>query len=396
MTTKRWKPREILVHRKVQDDPITQRIVRACGGRWVRKITQARKGTQVTGVKSGLRNDIVGKSWVLKQEKGFLGMILAGKRVMYVGPAGGVLDTFKLKHRRLVCPQFDRLKLSENGCYYACEWCYLRLTYRTAHPYMTVRAQYDEIKKQIERKLKKSGHDIMFNSGELADSLSFDHITQAGKFFIPFFGQTTNGYLFMLTKSANVDHLLRLPHNQHTIMAWSVNAPGVSKKFEIGAPPFRERIEAARRAQKAGYRIRIRLDPIIPVKNWKSLYRETVQNIFKRVAPERITLGTLRFEKAFCAMQETILSPGHGLQDYMKDMEPMFERDNDGSVGKHSFGRQRRIDMFSFVMKEIRRHSDCPIALCKEEPDVWNAVGLDISDCRCVCQLDSADCRFSV
>ncbi|HUJ69645.1 MAG TPA: hypothetical protein VLW86_08985, partial [Syntrophorhabdales bacterium] len=259
-----------------------------------------------------------------------------------------------------------------------------------------VRAEYPRIKEQIERSLKKSTGDIMYNTGELADSLSLDRVTGAGKAFVPFFAQMKNGYVLLLTKSANVGHLLRLPHAGHTIMAWSVNAPLVSKTFELGAPSFDERIEAAQRAQKAGYRIRIRLDPIIPLKGWKGLYKKTVREIFRRIEPERVTLGTLRFEPAFCGMRETILSPGSELKDYMNDLQPMFTRDEDGRVGKLSFPKQDRIKMFAWMMGEIRRYSDCPIAVCKEEPDVWKALGLDVSDCRCVCQLDSADCRSTV
>ena len=67
---------------------------------------------------------------------------------------------------------------------------------------------YDEIKKQLKKRLVKTKTPIMFNSGELADSLSMEHLTRAGREFIPWFGKTSNGYLFMLTKSCNVDDIL--------------------------------------------------------------------------------------------------------------------------------------------------------------------------------------------
>jgi spore photoproduct lyase len=104
----------------------------------------------------------------------------------------------------------------------------------------------------------------MYNSGELADSLALEHLTRAGREFIPWFGRTDNGYLFMLTKSDNVEEILDLPHNGHTIIAWSMNNEMVSQKFEIGAPPFKRRLKAAQKVQKSGYRLRIRLEPIVP------------------------------------------------------------------------------------------------------------------------------------
>jgi spore photoproduct lyase len=379
MTMQQWKPREIIVHERVRTDPVVLNIIHAC------------RGTRVAYVESGLPQEIIRSSRILAKTKGFLATVLAGKQVMYVGPAESVVDKFDIKDRRLVCPHFDRLKLASNGCFYSCEWCYLRLTCRTVRPCITVHAEYDRIKEKLSKMLQESSRDVMYNSGEMADSLSLDHLTGAGRSFIPFFGGTPNGYLFMLTKSANVDHLLDLPHNGHTILAWSVNAPAVSRMYETGAPPFEDRIEAAYRAQRAGYRVRLRFDPIVPTHDWKSSYRETVKRIFHRVRPERLTLGTLRFEKGFYNMRETIFSPQSGLAAYVEKMRPMFEPDGKGRVGKYSFDKQKRIEMFSFVMGEIRKYSDCPVAICKEEPDVWKAVGLNLSSCDCVCQLDSAD-----
>jgi len=59
---------------------------------------------------------------------------------------------------------------------------------------------------------------VIFNTGELADSLSMEHLTRAAWEFIPWIGNTENGYLFMLTKSDNVDDILDLPHNNRTII----------------------------------------------------------------------------------------------------------------------------------------------------------------------------------
>jgi hypothetical protein len=54
-------------------------------------------------------------------------------------------------------------------------------------------------------------------------------------------------------------------------------------------------------------------------------------------------------------------------------------------------GESQRIAIFKFIIDEIRKYSDCPVALCKESSSVWQEVGLDLSKCKCVCQLDFAD-----
>jgi spore photoproduct lyase len=240
----------------------------------------------------------------------------------------------------------------------------------------------------------------MFNSGELADSLSMEHLTRAGREFIPWFGKTDKGYLFMLTKSCNVDDILDLPHNGHTIIAWSINNKKVSRKFEIGAPGFEARLEACRKVQKAGYPICIRLDPIMPVDGWQRAYTETIRRIFEKVSPERITLGTLRFEKGFYNMRNIIFTNGSELPSMLGTMNPMFKsKVFDGfqspKSGKYSFSEDKRAEIFRYIIGQIRKFSDCKIALCKESADLWNRVGLDLSRCSCVCQLQYADMAIS-
>lgn len=381
-----WQPKEIIVNNKVKNDPVTKQILKQCSN------------SIITYVDSGSPSTIMSASKILSNAgTKMLDTILAGKQVMYIAPAGSVVDVFTMPDDRMLCPHFDRLKLASNGCYYRCDWCYLKLTYRAAQPYITVYVGYDKIEKQLEARLSKAnGEPVIFNSGEMADSLSLEHLTGAAQHFIPWFGKSKNGYLFLLTKSTNVDAILKLNHNQRTIIAWSMNNDMVSRKYEIGAPTFKRRLYAAQQVQAAGYPLRIRIDPIVPFDGWQSAYSETIKEIFQKVSPERITLGTLRFEKGFYNMRNTIFTTGSQLSTYLDDMTPMFEpKKFEGSkspkVGKYSFSEEKRVEIFKFAINEIRKYSDCKIALCKESADVWEQTGLDASDCSCVCQLDYAD-----
>jgi len=295
---------------------------------------------------------------------------------------------------RMVCPHFARLKLASNGCFYRCDWCYLKLTYRANFPFIKVAADLDVVKKQLSRRLAKATEPVIFNSGEMADSLALEHLTGSAAELIPWFGQSELGRLFMLTKSTNVDGILDLDHRGHTVAAWSMNAPSVSKKFELGAPAFERRLEAAAKVQAAGYPVRVRLDPIVPGEGWREEYAQTIQRIFEVLLPERITLGTLRFEPGFWSARRTYLSTGDALKEHMDRMVPMFEpREFEGKtkVGKYSYSEAERADIFGFAIDEIRKHSDCTIALCKESAAVWEAVGLPLSRCACACQLGAVD-----
>ena len=379
-----WQPKEIIVHEKVRKDPVTEGILSKCPEVPVKYVRDARATT------------VSAASEVLKSARpGMLNKILAGKQVLFISPAAsGTVDQFKMPDERIVCPSFDRLKLASNGCFYRCDWCYLKLTYRAAFPFITVRAEYEKIARQIEKRLSKSHSPVIFNSGELADSLALEHLTGAARWFIPWFAQKAGAYLFMLTKSANVEEILNIAHNRHTIIAWTMNNEQVSRKFEIGAPSFASRLKAAQKVQAAGYPLRLRLDPIVPIDNWKTRYAETIRQIFEQVNPERITLGTLRFEAGFYNMRHTLFTTGPELPAFLEEMHPMLPAENGpgGAArksGKYSFDAQKRVEIFSFAVNEIRKYStNCRIALCKESAGVWEKVGLPLSRCSCVCQLD--------
>ena len=380
-----WKPSEIIINDEVKGDPVTRYVIQQCPGVPLKYTT------------SGNPKEIVQLSDILNNAgSSMLDKILAGKQVVYIAPATDVVDVFTMPDDRMICPHFERLKLAYNGCFYQCDWCYLKVTYRGLRPFISIIVQYDKIKKKLNKRLKQTTDPVIFNTGELADSLSMEHLTGAAREFIPWIGNSKNGYMFMLTKSDNVDNILNLAHNNRTIIAWSMNNEKISRKYEIGAPSFDRRLSAAAKVQNAGYPVRIRLDPIVPFEGWQDEYSETIKQIFAKINPERITLGTLRFEENFYNMRKSIFTTGPDLPNFLENMQPMFSPKkfpgkDKPSIGKYSFTEKERVEIFAYVLDEIRKYSDCRIALCKESASVWKKLRMPLSRCSCVCQLDYAD-----
>lgn len=325
--------------------------------------------------------------------------IIAGKNVVFIGPASNIVDKFEMPDDRMICPHFERLKLAANGCFYQCDWCYLKLTYRATYPPIIVRAQYEKIKEQNHKRLSQTTDRIIFNSGELADSLSMEHLTGAAREFIPWIGNTEKGHLFMLTKSDNVEGILDLTHNNRTKIAWSMSEESVSRKFEVGAPAFSRRLDAARRVQEAGYPLRIRLDPILPFEGWQKNMRRRSSRSLQLLPRNGSRLVPLRFEENFYRRPNSIFTTGPELPAMMESMVPIFppkrfENSKRPKSGKYSFSEKDRIDIFSWSIDEIRKYpngKNALIALCKESARVWKKTGLPLSRCNCASQLDYAD-----
>jgi len=102
-----WKPKEIVVHKSVSDDPVAKYFLSQC------------PGVPVRYVNSGRAQDVVRASKILHQAGSkMLDKIIAGKQVVFVAPASNVVDIFTMSDNRMACPHFERLKLAANGCYY--------------------------------------------------------------------------------------------------------------------------------------------------------------------------------------------------------------------------------------------------------------------------------------
>ena len=271
----------------------------------------------------------------------------------------------------VVCPHFLELKWAY-GCPFDCAWCYLKGTFRF-RPERTkpVIKSYEKIESHTRTFLDEVTTPEILNTGEIADSLMFESGEQPfSKFIISFFSSQKLHKVLFLTKSSNIKNLLEIaPHNQ-AIISFSLNAIPVAEKWEK-APSALERIEAAKKVYQAGYEVRIRIDPMVPIDGWQEHYLRLVDMVFENLMPERITLGSLR------GLQSTI----NGCTDrswvrYLKE----------SSNWGRKIDSQTRYDMYSTMMRQFEgRYNFTKIALCKETVQMWNSLKMDYRKIQCNC-----------
>jgi spore photoproduct lyase len=277
-----------------------------------------------------------------------------------------------IKSTSVVCPHFVELKWAY-GCPFDCAWCYLKGTFRF-HP-TKAKPVFKDIKKielHTTRFLEGVEKPEILNTGEIADSLMGEGLIEPfSKFIIPLFeGQNRHKVLFV-TKSDNIKHLLEInPHNQ-TIISFSLNADEVARRWENGAPSVDRRIEAGRKLSQAGYEVRIRIDPMVPVPDWKEHYTKLAEQIFTSFTPSRITLGSLR------GLQTTI----NGSTD-RSWVEYLTENSNWGK--KIDF--KTRYDMYAMIINFLKKNYNySDVALCKETVAMWGSLDMDYKKIKCNC-----------
>jgi len=284
----------------------------------------------------------------------------------------------QFKHPIGRCAKFYKLT-AYNNCNFWCEYCYLYLTFRTqpvSTHFINYEKMYDEIIKFDRSKTPKSLR--VLNLGELGDPLAVDHITGFAKQIIPFMPEhAPRTRLLFLTKSDCVDDILSLDHGGQSIISFSVNTDTVFQQLEHRTASPDSRLIAAAKAQKAGYEIRLRIDPIIFYSTWEKDYIALVDKIFKYVQPARITIGEYR--------------PSNGLASHISSRFPesALLKVNKSLVRegkKLRYPKNLRVKMFGTIIDAIKKHkSDIDISLCKEQPEIWKALGLGMKGLSCNC-----------
>ena len=155
------------------------------------------------------------------------------------------------------------------GCPFDCSYCYLQ-DYQNL-PAIILPVNVEQFLGQMDVVLSKNQSQFTrIGTGEFADSLALDWLTEYSKVLVPFFANRSVT-LELKTKSDCVDNLLGLEHGGKTVIAWSV-APKRFAREEKGTAPIAKRLEAARACEAAGYGTAFHFDPIIDYPGWEADY----------------------------------------------------------------------------------------------------------------------------
>ena len=234
----------------------------------------------------------------------------------------------------------------------------------------------------IDRVARRIGEPVAFYLGKLQDGLALDPLTGYSRQLVPFFAEHPYARMTMLTKSANVENLLDLSHREHSILSWSVNPPEIAETLERNTPAVADRVAAMRRCTDAGYPVRAVVMPIVPLPNWRDVYRSFLSLLLSQVPISRITLGSICSYPQAMRLTELKLGKDNWISRNL-------DRSGRGSVdGRARFPQELRERVYRFLVKTIRHiRPTLEIGLCLEARTTFNALGMAENMARCNCFL---------
>jgi len=265
-------------------------------------------------------------------------------------------------------------------CPYDCQYCYLAGTPGVKFsPTVKIFVNVGGILDQIAGVASKLSEPTAFYLGKLQDGLALDPLTGYSRIMIPFFAQQKYARLTLLTKSANVDNLLDLDHQDHTILSWSLNADEISNAFESNIPSPGERIAAMQRCADVGYPLRAVIMPIIPIEGWQNIYSDFLEDLLESVPLERITLGQICSYSGALQLTERKLGNDNPISRMLEK-----GKSKDGRI---RFPIKLRIEVYRYLIDTIGKlQPKLQIGLCMEERNTFQALNMEnsIGCCNCV------------
>ena len=114
------------------------------------------------------------------------------------------------------------------------------------------------------------------------DLLAFESIIPYCQEWINFVQQQPELLVEIRTKSAAYHAIRTLQSSERVILAWTISPDQISRHYELGAPPFQQRLDAIKLAIEDGWPIRLCFDPVLAVPSWRSIYGKMFEETFKQ------------------------------------------------------------------------------------------------------------------
>lgn len=249
------------------------------------------------------------------------------------------------------------------GCFHRCAYCFV-------DPWFLIACDLESLAERIPEYCRQYPTQKLFKFDNFTDTIALEPEYGASELLVPLFARLDDRYLLLYTKSNNVDHLLALDHGGHTIVNWSLSPWTQSREVERGTPHVRSRIEAMRKCARAGYKVRARISPVVPLEGWRKESSELADMLFDAVQPDVVTIDVV----GWCvseALAEVV--------DVAK-LEAPFRQALHAGVGvanlnaqKYLFSHELRRSVLHHVVSELKRRSPrTPVALCNETRQMWD------------------------
>ena len=232
------------------------------------------------------------------------------------------------------------------NCIYDCKYCFLQGMFRSAHYVIFI--NYEEFMEDIRESCVNSNDaPVWFFSGYDCDSLALEPVTQFAREFIPFFGTLANAYLELRTKSTQTRAMEKIEATDNCVTSFSINPQRVIEKYEKDTSSLESRLAAVIRLERLGWRVALRIDPILIIDDFVRVYSEFFEFLAKRLTGTQIHSISLGSFRAPADYYRRIVK--------MHPMEPLFAQRMSEDEGIVRYTENDREKIISWSSEQVKR-----------------------------------------
>lgn len=234
--------------------------------------------------------------------------------------------------------EFYYTSLMKN-CLYDCEYCFLKGMYDCG--YLVVFVNIEDVFAAVKQKLSELEHDsTMYLSVSFdTDLFSFEKMTGFCHLWAEFANSHPECEIEIRTKGAPE------VSGSNLIIAYTLSPQEIIDRFEHHTAPLSERLRSAKSAIDHNCTVRLCIDPMIYVKNWKEYYGMLVDQISSTIDVTGVRdfgIGSFRISKEY-------LKRLRAAEPYSEATQYPFV--NDG--GFASYPAPLRTEMLDFLTKKL-------------------------------------------
>ncbi len=212
-------------------------------------------------------------------------LILAVQKPPFLYPGAAVCQDFGERH-------FYYTSCIRN-CPYDCEYCYLQGMYPSGD--IVIFVNMEDVFAEITEVLTK--HPLYLCISFDTDLPALDGLTGFLSDWARFAAANPSLLLEVRTKSAAVSAVSALPVLDNMIFAVTVSPEPVRERFEHRTPSLSDRLKLVNTALSEGRQVRLCFDPMIKVRDFKTVYGELFRTVRETVPTEKlrdVSAGTFR------------------------------------------------------------------------------------------------------
>lgn len=186
---------------------------------------------------------------------------------------------------------FETLAIEDaNGCPFDCEYCFLKSYFSESD--VVIYTNKNSLFEELEKKLSE-GKKRRFYLGEYSEPLWTNRFNNLVSEIIEVFRKFPEEELEIRTKFNDVDFLKEIRPLKNIVFAWSLLPEDISKRIEKGVPSVEERIKAMIKTREMGFRVGVRLEPLLVYKGWENEYTNLLKKV-SFVLDEPLEMSALR------------------------------------------------------------------------------------------------------